>query len=89
MKIVEKIRPIREAEGLSREEFANLVGISKRTIQNYEQGQRDSIASDQLEKITEHPRFEKYALWLVTGKTAPEAGQISPQIEVERNVGKA
>ena len=30
------------------------------------------MASDQIEKITTHPHFEKYSLWLVTGKTAPE-----------------
>ncbi|AVK05214.1 hypothetical protein CSB93_0724 [Pseudomonas paraeruginosa] len=30
-------------------------------------------------KITNHPRFKKYTLWLMTGDTAPECGQVSPE----------
>ncbi|RCB84193.1 transcriptional regulator, partial [Escherichia coli] len=32
------------------------------------------------EKITNHPRFSKYTLWIMTGKSSPEAGQISPAL---------
>lgn len=87
MEIVERIRPIREAEGLSRDDFARETGMKFQSLVNYESGRNSSIGSEQLAKITEHPRFQKYALWLVTGTTAPESGQISPEIEQERGMG--
>ena len=31
-------------------------------------------------KILNTPRFEKYALWFMTGKIAPESGQIAPAL---------
>ena len=85
--IVSRIRPMREAEGMSRDEFARETGLKFQSVTNYELGRNKSIGSEQLEKITNHPRFQKYALWLVTGNTAPEAGQISPEIEVARDTG--
>ncbi|HFF1652781.1 hypothetical protein [Providencia rettgeri] len=33
-----------------------------------------------VENILEHPKLEKYSVWLATGKIIPEAGQISPAI---------
>ncbi|HHQ6595610.1 helix-turn-helix transcriptional regulator [Serratia fonticola] len=73
-----KIREVRDSEGLTREEFASLTGIPAGTQKHYEMGRRESIGSEILMKITQHPRFEKYALWLMTGKTSEAAGQISP-----------
>lgn len=84
MTIFEKIGLIIKTEGLSQEEFARLADIKYTTLQKYLQGKRASMASTELEKITTHPRFMKYALWLVTGNVAPEAGQISPLIEEVR-----
>lgn len=84
MDIGEKIRKIREAEGLSQFNFAVETGINGGTLRHYETGRRKSIGSLELLKITEHPRFQKYTLWLMTGETIPEAGQISPEIEVQR-----
>ncbi|HTR01321.1 MAG TPA: helix-turn-helix domain-containing protein, partial [Candidatus Acidoferrum sp.] len=76
--IFERIRQIRQAEGLSQDAFSKEIGMNFGTLRNYEQGRRESMASNELEKITKHPRFQKYALWLVTETTAPGAGQISP-----------
>ena len=87
MDIVSRIRQIREAEGLSQDAFAKETGLNYGGLRQYETGRRESIGSKQLEKITCHPQFQKYALWLVTGTTAPEAGQISPEIEKERDTG--
>ncbi|EAW3609502.1 C protein [Salmonella enterica subsp. enterica serovar Stanley] len=33
-----------------------------------------------MEQILNNPRFEKYALWFMTGKIAPESGQIAPAL---------
>jgi transcriptional regulator with XRE-family HTH domain len=76
----EKIRLIRKEEGLTQPEFAELTGISLNTIKNFEVKGRE-ITSSNLHLITNHPRFKKYALWLMTGETAPAAGQISPELE--------
>ncbi|MCR2507331.1 transcriptional regulator, partial [Salmonella enterica] len=31
-------------------------------------------------QVTNAPQFQKYTLWLMTDKTAPEAGQIAPAL---------
>ena len=84
VEIVEKVRLVRLAEELSQDAFAREIGMNLGTLRNYESGRRQSISSTELQKITTHPRFKKYALWLVTGEVAPEAGQISPEIEQAR-----
>lgn len=84
MDLLEKIKKIREAEGISQFDFAVETGINMNTLRNYETGRRETMRSNELEKICQHPRFQKYTLWLMTGETAPEAGQISPEIEERR-----
>lgn len=76
--IGEKIRAMRESEGLTRLQFFELTGIPAVTQKSYETGRRESIGSGTLLKITQHPRFEKYTLWLMTDSIAPESGQIAP-----------
>lgn len=74
-----KIKNIREAEGLKRSQLSDLTGISSDTIAQYETGRIKTIGLEKLDKIINHDRFHKYALWLVSEKTEPEVGQISPQ----------
>lgn len=69
---------IRKAERLTQKEFCNLVGLSESTFRKYEAG-FTNVGTPALLKVTNHPRFTKYALWLVTGDVAPESGQISPE----------
>ncbi|QXN83058.1 helix-turn-helix domain-containing protein [Salmonella enterica subsp. diarizonae] len=80
--IGKKIREIRDSEGLSRAEFAELTGIPAPTQKNYETERRDSVGSDILMKITNHPRFKKYTLWLMSedDEAYSEAEQISPAL---------
>lgn len=85
MDFVKRIALIRSTEGLSQHEFCQLTDLNLGSLRKWEQGQRASINSTELQKITKHPRFEKYTLWLMTDKTAPEAGQISPDIERARD----
>lgn len=79
----EKIRVIRDAEGLTRQQFFELTGIPAGTQKYYETGRVESIGSDILLKITQHPHFAKYTLWLMTGNTAPEAGQVAPALSLD------
>ncbi|WP_449553458.1 helix-turn-helix domain-containing protein [Lelliottia amnigena] len=80
MTIGKKLREIREAEGLTREELAEITGIPVPTMKRYETGRIANIGSDTLTKYTQHPRFTKYSLWLMTDQIAPDSGQISPAL---------
>ncbi|MGM3160449.1 helix-turn-helix domain-containing protein [Dickeya undicola] len=75
----EKLKAIRSAESLSQSQFAVITGISVSTLKKVEAGYHDP-GWLVLSKITMHPRFQKYTLWLMTDKTAPEAGQIAPAL---------
>lgn len=79
MKLSEKVRAIREAEGLSQSKFCEIIGLSISTLKKYESGNFEP-GGNALVKITTHPIFNKYTLWLMTDKTAPEAGQVEPVI---------
>ncbi|HEI6739510.1 TPA: helix-turn-helix transcriptional regulator [Yersinia enterocolitica] len=80
--IGEKILLIRKAENLSRREMSEITGISANNLKNYESIGRQ-IPGDYLATILENPRFEKYTLWLMTNKTAPESGQIAPSLSLD------
>ncbi|WP_038904582.1 helix-turn-helix domain-containing protein [Dickeya zeae] len=79
MKLSEKIRAIRMAEGLSQNQLCEIIDLSRSTLAKYETGLFEP-GGNALVKITMHPRFQKYTLWLMTDKTAPEAGQIAPAL---------
>ena len=73
----EKLRQIRKAEGLTQKDFSELTGVALGTIKKYETGHQPARA-EVLESVIEVHMFEKYTLWLMTDKTAPIAGQVSP-----------
>ncbi|EMD6807876.1 helix-turn-helix transcriptional regulator [Serratia marcescens] len=75
----EKLRQIRKADGLTQKAFAELVGIALGTVKSYETGHQ-SARSEIAERVLNVKRFQKYTLWLMTGQTAPAAGQISPPL---------
>lgn len=79
MTISDKIKAIRTAEGLTQLQLSEIIGLSISTLKKIEAGYNDPVW-DTMIKITQHPRFEKYTLWLMTNKTAPEAGQIAPAL---------
>ncbi len=79
MKLSEKVRALREAEGLSQAKFCDIIGLSLNTLKKYEKGNFEP-GGNALLKITTHPLFQKYTLWLMTDKTAPQAGQIAPAL---------
>lgn len=79
MKLSEKVKALREAEGLSQAKFSQIIDLSLSTLKKYETGNFEPSGTALL-KITTNPQFQKYTLWLMTDKTAPEAGQISPVV---------
>lgn len=78
MNLGEKLRLMRNREKLTQSQMAELVGLSLDTLKNYELARRIDISGPALAKIASHPTFTPYTLWLMTGQTAPAAGQISP-----------
>ncbi len=74
-----KLRAMRIAEGMTQQQLSDLSGIGLGTIKNYETGQK-MAGIKVIEQILALPNFEKYALWLMTGKSSEAAGQISPSL---------
>lgn len=79
MELFEKLKAIRLKEGMTQAELCKATGINLSTWKSYELLRRKEISSLELLKVTKHPRFMKYALWLVTDTTAPECGQVSAE----------
>ncbi len=75
----EKIRKIREAEGINRRDLSIMLNIPYSSLNNYEAG-RIQVTENIMVRITNHPLFKKYTLWLMTGDIAPSAGQIEPAL---------
>lgn len=79
MKISEKLKAIRIAEGLTQKKFCEMSGVALSSLKNYEGGHKDP-GIQIVSLVVNTPQFEKYTLWLMTDKTAPEAGQVEPAI---------
>ena len=75
----QKIRQIREVVGLSRPKFAELLSVPPTTLKNYELGYRE-VGGAFLVSMASHPQLHQFTLWLLSDKTAPEMGQISPEL---------
>ncbi|CDL84580.1 helix-turn-helix domain-containing protein [Xenorhabdus cabanillasii] len=85
LSVSEKLKLMRESERLtSLPETAQLLGLNRDALWRYENGKTMPNA-EIITSIISHPRFEKYALWFVTGKTAPEIGQIAPALYDPKN----
>ncbi|ATW33295.1 helix-turn-helix domain-containing protein [Candidatus Williamhamiltonella defendens] len=81
-----KLKAVRLNEGMTQIEFAHVLGIGLGTIKNYESGIR-GVGLVILDKVTNHPKFSKYTLWLMTNSTAVEYGQIAldlPEIKADK-----
>jgi len=79
--LANKLRKIREAETSGRAEFCDIIGIAKKTLEGIEQTGRVP-KGDLLEKVCQ--TWPKYTLWLMTGSTDPECGQVDPDTEIAR-----
>ncbi|EJJ3924152.1 helix-turn-helix transcriptional regulator [Salmonella enterica] len=74
-----KLKEIRMSEGLTQAEFADVTGVNIGTIKNYESGNRE-VGLSVVDRVIKSRDFEKYTIWLMTGKTNEAAGQISPSL---------
>ncbi|WGE29441.1 helix-turn-helix transcriptional regulator [Edwardsiella tarda] len=83
MNVGQKIRAIRESEGLTRDDFSEMTDTPVGTLRRYETGRIEKVGGDILFKIAQHPRLKKYTMWLMTGETNEAAGQISPSLSLD------
>ncbi|BAN98027.1 hypothetical protein E05_32610 [Plautia stali symbiont] len=79
MKMSQKIKAIRKAEGLTQITFCKISGIALSSLKNYEGGHAEPGLQPILQ-ITNTSLFEKYTMWLMTDKVAPSVGQIAPTL---------
>ncbi|MBT9432230.1 helix-turn-helix transcriptional regulator [Candidatus Sodalis endolongispinus] len=77
MKLSDKIKAMRIAEGLSQNQLCELIGLPRSTLSKYESGLFEP-GGNALLKYTKHPVFSKYTMWLMTDEISPSAGQIAP-----------
>lgn len=77
MDLPAKMKAIRARENLTQGDFCQLVEISLSSWKKYDAGLTEMGLQPFL-KVANHPRFKKYALWLTTGESAPDCGQVSP-----------
>ncbi|MGG6100769.1 helix-turn-helix domain-containing protein [Pantoea allii] len=85
MEIFEKLKAIRNAEGMSQTAFCELLDMSISTVKKYEAGLIEPGGSV-LMRIMQHEQFQKYALWMMTDNTAPEIGQVAPVMEAKKDM---
>ena len=79
MKISEKLRAIRKAEGLTQKKFCELSGLALSSLKIYEGGHKEP-GLQIVKQVVNTPLFKKYTLWIMTDEIAPESGQISPVV---------
>ncbi len=77
----ERVRKLREHLLLTRDELALKARIKTSQLANIERRNQRTPAFI-IERIAQC--WPNYGYWLATGRTLPEAGQISPDIEEER-----
>ncbi len=65
MPLGDKFKLLRKKEDLSQRAFCELVGVPPATLANLEKGRNKSISVDFLSQVVKHPRFTKYAIWLL------------------------
>jgi hypothetical protein len=78
--INDRFNEVLDYEGLQNPVLERKTGI-KRTIWANIRNKKSRVNEDHLEAILK--LFPKYGYWIATGETLPEAGQISPDIEVQ------
>jgi len=83
--IGEKIRNVRDALGMGRQEFVDKTGIPKGTLIRIEQGQNEAKASALIAIASQWPEYAEY---LLTGDAGTD--QRNPEIKLaERKAGMA
>ena len=76
--IRERIIEIWNSENLTAKRLEQMTGIDREKWYSLRNGKRRANEEDMEAMVSVAPR---YALWMVSGKIAPEVGQVSPDYE--------
>ena len=88
MNFAEKFKKMRQIESFTQEQLSKETGIAISSVKAIEGGKNDpSFAA--LMKLINHKTFKPYILWLLTGDTAPSAGQVDPAIRTLMHIEQA
>ena len=68
-----KLRRLREHIGMSRPEFAELLGIPPSTLKNYENGYREAIPASVIVTLANTELTANYTTYLVSNAVAIDA----------------
>lgn len=74
--IAQRIRQLRESEGMSRSAFAEHIGVPARTVETMEQ-RASSPREAMLKAVGE--KYPQHCYWLLTGKVNAKVGQTKPK----------
>ncbi|MFI8980462.1 helix-turn-helix domain-containing protein [Ectopseudomonas khazarica] len=78
--IKDRVITILKSSGIRLPELEERTGISRYTWNNLKNTARKrEVKAEEIEAIVK--LFPQYALWLVSGEVAPEAGQTSPEYD--------
>lgn len=80
--IRDRVIELFDSLGLTSRKMEELTGIDRYKWGNV-RGRKQKVNEDYLEALNK--TFPQYSYWIMTGKTIPEAGQISPEIEKARS----
>ncbi|NAW59626.1 MULTISPECIES: helix-turn-helix domain-containing protein [unclassified Vibrio] len=86
MSFGKRLKAVIKEERYSQREFAEILGIPLRSLENYLSDKQRPRLDGVLEML-QRPELEKYTLWLMTGKTNPEAGQVCPAFSTQEQCG--
>lgn len=77
----DRIIELFDALELTSKKMEEITGIDRYKWGNI-RGRKQKVNEDYLEALNE--AFPEFSYWIMTGKTIPEAGQISPEMEKAR-----
>lgn len=71
----DKFKLLRDQEGLSQRQLCEMVDIPQSTLKSLESGRNKTIGVDILAKVVRHPRFIKYAIWLLVDELTDDQAE--------------
>lgn len=78
MTLAERLKAVRARERVTQAVLCSEVGLSLSNLKKYEADLRREVSLLSIQKIASHPRYRKYALWILTGDVTDAPEQISP-----------
>lgn len=74
---LQRLRAAIREEVLTQKALAIELEMPLRTLEDYLSG-KTKLSGELMFRITNHPRFTKYTLWLMTGRISSTEDQVAP-----------